>query len=138
VATPINTPVPAYQAGFQTVSGFATEQQFTAISGVNVNTPQQLVVLELAIDVLIGTAGVTVTLKLYRGTVAGAVAITEGATWGPFTCVATDRYSFSAMGYDIPGAMNNGLYAASITVGSASAVTTVEHSVLRALVTGSS
>lgn len=138
MSSPVSTPLPSYQAGFTTVSSFSSEQAYQTLSGINCNTPQQVVQLDGTLDVLIGTAGVTLTVKLYRGTLAGAVAITEGASWGPFTVVAADNYSVSIQGYDIPGAVQNQLYTATITVGSASAVTTVEHSVLRAIVTGSS
>lgn len=79
--------------------------------------------LEGSCDVTIGTSGVTATLKLERGSVAGGTIV---ATYGPFTVVAANRYNFTINGQDTQaGEYYNMAYCLTLTIGSGAATSTV-------------
>jgi hypothetical protein len=86
-------------------------------------TAGDVVDLDCSIDITIGTSGVTLTLKLERGAVAGGTII---ATWGPATVVATSRYVLGVNASDVQAAELYGqAYVLTATVGSGAATSTV-------------
>jgi hypothetical protein len=87
--------------------------------------------LEGMVDLTIGTAGVSVTLKIERGAAAGGTVV---ATGGPYTAVAGNRMNLSINGSDLQVPEISGIgYVLTVTVGSASAVSTVNNTWLGAL-----
>jgi len=87
VPTPINQPAPSFTVAASPAAG--SETVVCTVGGVIVDVPQYAVLLSGTIDITIGTSGVTITLKLKRGSTTSGTGVTNGNTWGPFTVVAT-------------------------------------------------
>lgn len=97
----------------------------TAICTIgNMAIPASNVVdLEGSVDITIGTAGTSVTLKLERGSVAGGTVV---ATFGPFTVTAGNRYNFSINTSDSQAnELAGAAYVLTATVANATAASTV-------------
>ncbi len=121
--SPLNQPAPSFAITGSPAA--AAETVVCTSAKLLVDVPQYVVLLTGLIDLTIGTSGVSVTLKLKRGTTTSGTAVTSGATWGPYAVTATDEYQFTVMGYDIPGASANLQYVLTATIGSGAATSTV-------------
>ena len=123
----LNTPA-AGQASAVTV---VTTAETVAVTAGNIIAPNQTprVYLNGTLDITIGTGGVTLTVKLERGTVAGGTVV---ATWGPATVVAGNRYVIDVNAVDLPGEIHGASYVMTVTVGSASGNSTVNTAILQA------
>jgi hypothetical protein len=130
--TDINCPA----AGVGTAVTVTTTAETVAATSApcNVDNLATNVQLEASLDISVGAAGATVTIKLERGTAAGGTPITKGGTWGPFAVSASTRYNFTVQGVDTPGQSAGQQYVATVTVGSASGNSTVNVAVLSAIV----
>lgn len=134
--TPINYPVPTYVGTFSTVSTYSNEQVFAVGPAVNVDSPQAGVALRVTGVVTPGTNGVTLSVKIRKGSTTSGNLPTYGGEALLLTVVATDPISFCVEGYDLPGLSAGQVYCATVTVGSASAATTVANVLFTAVVTG--
>jgi hypothetical protein len=89
-----------------------------------INPPGDAVVVLLHwfIEFTVGTNGVTATLKLRRGAATSSTLINVGAA---ATVVAPNVVRFGGSYFDSPGAVAEQQYSLTLTVGSASAASTV-------------
>lgn len=89
-----------------------------------------IVDLFAAVDITIGTSGVTATFKIERGAAAGGTVV---STMGPFTVVAANRYNFAVIGTDTQAGEEQGQqYVLTATIGSGAATSTVNNVCLTA------
>jgi hypothetical protein len=123
--SPINTPMPVLVTGV-TTSG-AAEFVIATIANVNLDNLETIVLLQCDMDVLNSSSGVSLTLKIRRGTGTGGASV---ATFGPFGLTASVRSNPSMSAFDQPGMVGSMTYTITGTVASNAGTFTVETALL--------
>lgn len=124
----INTPSPAVATAITT--GGATETLVVTSNGVNLDSPEQIVLLEWSVDFLNSASGATITFKVERGSAAGGTLVSKASTFGPFDLTASKRSNWSGVAIDLPGACAGQVYTLTMTIASNAATATIETAVL--------
>lgn len=100
----------------------AAETAVCTVAGIETQGSGFPVLLDATASLTIGTAGVSCRLRIRQGSgTGGAVVYDTGAN----TVTAASLYTFSLNAFDNPPEWDNGAYTLTITVGSASAASTV-------------
>jgi len=110
-----------------------TETVVATSSPINADNLEQYVSIEGLLDLTVGTAGTTVTLRLRRGTTTAGTLISQLNTWGPFTVTATNRVNFAIGGYDVPGLSGGIQYVLTVAVASATGNSTANSAAIQAI-----
>ncbi len=127
--SPLNTPSTTIATAVTTAG--ATEILVVTSGPVNCDNLETIVNIECAVDFLNSASGTTMTWRIRRGTVTGAV-ITSGSAWGPFTLTASARSNFVVMGVDLPGLVHGQVYVLTMQIASNAATATVETAAIQA------
>ena len=116
----VNDPTP----GTATAVNVVTTAETVAATSPPVNTDglQTVVSISGVLDVTIGTAGTTLTVKVERGAVAGGTLVTSQ---GPYTVTAAQRVPIPFAAVDVPGVVVGQLYVVTVTVAAATGNSTV-------------
>lgn len=102
----------------------AAETIIAKLSGVSVAGPDSIVKLDAAVNISIGTAGIAVTLRVYRG---DATTDTKVYDSGQLVTSAGDEYTLPLATVDTPGEVAGQDYILTAEVASAAAASTVHN-----------